>query len=140
MKSISMILVFSIILSLFYTQPIYAAYNSNIITSILEYEADGEEIEEAKDDATTSDGKMRWDIAIYTDKLPWNYFHNQVEAEIREKYEKQGIGQKELTMDLRYSAEDEKSGIGKEGELTGKRGRADLFWQYGANVTYLIKL
>ncbi len=86
MKSISMLLVFSIILSLFYSQPIYAASNSDIITSILEYEVDGEEIAEAMDDATSLYSNMDWYTATKVDMLPWNYFHNQVEKEIREKY------------------------------------------------------
>lgn len=126
MKSISMILVFSMILSLFYSQPVFATSNIDIISSLLDYEVDSEEIAEAMDDATSLHGNMDWKTATEVDKLPWNYFHNQVEKEIRKKYYNQGIGQNELMIDLRYSLKDEESGIGKAGELTGKKGKADL--------------
>lgn len=127
----------SMILSLLYSNTAYAETNTDIITSILDYEVDAEEIDEAKADALSSDGNMGWYTATKVDKLPWNYFHNQVENEIRKKYAKHGIGQSELTIKLRYSRDDEKNNLGKEGELTGKIGKADLYWDYTSTITYL---
>lgn len=136
-RRISMILVFSMVLSLLYVQPIYAVSDSDVIASILEYEVDAEEVEEAKADAISSYSNMDWKTATEVDKLPWNYFHNRVEEHIVQKYSDNGI-EKELTIRYRYSDKDEELGIGQAGELTGSIGKADLYLYVDSmQITYL---
>lgn len=129
-RSIAIILVLSMIISLIPITPVHA--ESDVLDdNIIPFESvfdDDEEIEEAKDDATCPYSTNDWNTAIHKDYLPWNFFHNIVQNEIVKKYKLIGMD-KELTIKYKYTKEDEKSGLGIEGKATGKHGRADLYYK-----------
>ncbi len=93
-------------------------------------ETQKEYAEEGLEDAIAGNRYKEWSQAIFADNLPWNYFHNRVQADIIDKNSKiTGI---ELPIALKV--EQLEDGTSK---IT-KRGRADLYMEDKVNkVIYL---
>ncbi len=88
-------------------------------------ESQAEAIAEAKEDAKSSPKlKQKWDVARKEDYLAWNFFHIQVQKDIRNN--NIGVEQKEIPIKNKW----------KDGKPTGKPGRADIGMKAG-KTTYL---
>ena len=120
---LSLILIICLMISYSYSVNVYADMsndNTNLNT-ILEHEKEKEE--EAKDDAKSGLSTNDWGRAHYRDGLPWNYFHNKVQADIIEK--NKGLG---------VSKEEQIYGLFINGVKTTKVGRADIIMTSGGRT------
>ena len=100
-----------------------SAETGNIADDVLsvltaEVERTLEEIEEVERDKVSHVRAGNWYIAINIDKLPYNFFHKAVQADIVAK--NSGVEAEKI---MRYKDEN--------GELTGKYGYADLYMDAG---------
>ncbi len=125
-KYIACLLIIAITLSTIQLTPVYAADGDNIgatIADTIKHEAEKtvESIEDSKSDRRAGD----WGTATKVDHLPWNAFHNAVQADIRTKNSE--IMPKELSIE--YTKDN--------GKLEGKRGRADLYMESKEGYTYI---
>ncbi len=126
---LSILLAVAVSLSSVMPTPVYAAEgNGNDVTSSIQssIEHEMEKEAEGRADAKSPDSRTKandWNKARYKDNLAWNYFHNRVQENIRANID--GIKTEE-PIGLRAYNKDT-----QEYELTGKKGRADLYLEEG---------
>lgn len=127
-KVISIVLVASIVISSsISTTEVHAQSGStdDIRESIGSYtEYYGRTVQEATTDISYGSPSGDWRTARYVDGLAWNKFHNEVQNHIRDKYKASGMENGEIPI---YYKD-------KNGNETGKRGRADLGMKKGEDM------
>lgn len=133
-KTYKQIIASILVVALFFTSVSLSDITISAQANTSQYDALREKAMEAVDeqadaadeailDATCPDKAGDWRTAIFKDKLPWNYFHNAVQAYIRSSNDLYGKKELEIT----YKPEQKKA---------TKTGRADLY-QIKDQFTYI---
>ena len=110
--------------------PSYAGVGAQIDAYIEFVKNPSEYLQEGMSDMMAKESAGDWGQAVFRDFLPWNFFHNEVQNKIISEY-KSSYGdelQREKGIKLKYTD-------GKNiGQLTGKNGRADIYYEEGNEI------
>lgn len=113
-RIIAMILAVAMLVTGIPMTTVYAAGDDIKFDALSELKDALEEKAEVDSDMVSSVSAGDWSKAIFYDMLPWNFFHNRVQADIVAH----NIGKVTKEKKISY--------YNKQGELTGKYGKADL--------------